>query len=490
MNTRVAERSPVTLPIPGGAEQLAMYGDTGDYAAKAPLSASKVPATKAPTGAANATLDAPGEIRKNLTVALTQLSAGKVQSLEQFKTYTGADRPQIEARLNQEVKRASGGQVQTYQALLEKGQTQGTPGKKGYNPLAAVTYAATGMAVAYNLMVTGGLTPRDAAMKLPGSFSRGFITASIAQAPTNIKDPYLQVAFKGGVGAVLTLGTNAVAGKINPRAALPPALNGGMVVAAFTTAGAVVGLQQLQQNGYLGGPPPTNPKDWKEWFGKYAPPSAAISLGLLFPVVGSSVLNSIKSGRALTPGQIAVNAVATLVLPFVQNLLANAIVNPPKDAALDPSKFPPGTADKLKAAANLFSQAGLYVVSDKIWDVVSKFGKPPPAAGTAAAQWSLKASVGMAAWATAIGEAANVLGTGVSLIGRDTKDIHQARQALAEIDKLLRHPFTYLSNPNPALSPYEAINPRDERIEGLKLAREEIYKQHPELRPRNATPGR
>jgi hypothetical protein len=188
--------------------------------------------------------------------------------------------------------------------------------------------------------------------------------------------------------------------------------------------------------------------------------------------------------------QILALALQTVVLPTVQTLLSNAIVNPPKNAALDTSKFPPGTVDMLKHAAGVFSQAGLQVMSDKIYAVISMFGKPLPAAGTAAAQWSLKASAGMAAWVTSLAEVADVLGTSTSLIGRNTKDIHQARQALAEIDKLLRHPFTYLSNPNPALSPYEAINMRDERIEGLKFAREEIYKRHPELRPRNATPGR
>ena len=450
------------------------------WASQALEQVKKLPTPELPP-AYNLQLDTHLEVKRQLGTALTQLSGGKVQSLEQLEAYKGPDRAKLEARLNQEVTKASGGQVKSYKSLMEKAKGNATPGQPGYNPAAAVTYAATGAVVAYNILRSAGLSPKDAAWKLPGSFSRSLITAGIAQVPVKIKDPYLQVAFKGGIGAVLTVSTNMVAGKLHPNAALSPTLNNGMVVAAFTTAGAVVGLKELQKRGYLGGLPPDNPKDWKEWFQKYAPPSAAIGVGLVPPLVIASALNAVKNGRAMTPQQLVVNGGVTLVLPFVQNLLANAIVNPPPNASLDPRKFPPATVDKLKAAANTFSQMGLYVVSDKILNVANTFGKTPPAAGTPAATWSLGASAAGAAWVTEVVEAADVLATGVSLIGRNTKDVNEARKALDEIDKLLKHPFTYLSNPNPALSAYEAIEDREARIAGLKLNRKLILEQHPEL---------
>ncbi|MCA3251009.1 MAG: hypothetical protein ACK5UM_11605 [Pseudomonadota bacterium] len=432
--------------------------------------------------ASNLTVDAHDEVKKSLGVALAQLSGGKVRSLEQLQAYKGPDRAGLEARLNQEVTKASSGQVRSYKDLLDKAKSQGDAGKPGYNPAAALTYAATGTVVAYNILRSAGLSVRDAATKLPGSFARSLITASIAQIPTNIKDPFLQVTYKGGIGALLTLGTNAIAGKVHPSAALSPAMNWSMVVAAFTTAGAVVGLKELQQRGYLGGLPPDNPKDWGQWFQKYAPPSVAISAGLTPPVLLGSVVHAARNGSGMTPQQLAVNAAVTLVFPFLQNLLANAIVNPPKGASLDASKFPPGTVDKLKAAASALGQMGLYVMSDKIWNVINSFGKPPPAAGTAAAKWSFGASAHAAAWITGVTEAVGVLATGVSLIGRNTNNVAEARQALGEIDKLLQHPFTFMGPVTPGLTDHEANQLRSDRINALEASRDNILKEHPELR--------
>ena len=151
------------------------------------------PAKLGPSGAQayNLQLDAPVEVKKNLGTALAKLSDGKVRSLEQLQAHQGPDRVRLEGRLNQAVTQASSGQLKTYEALLERAQGKGAPGKPGYNPAAALTYAVTGTAVAYNILRSNGLSAKDAAMKLPGSFSRSLITASIAQVPTNIKDPYL-----------------------------------------------------------------------------------------------------------------------------------------------------------------------------------------------------------------------------------------------------------------------------------------------------------
>ena len=410
--------------------------------------------------------DARVDTEKGLGVALSQLSSGKVDSLADLKNLQAEQRAALETRLDQEVQKASGGSLKSYRELLDKASKSHNPGGPGYDPGASMVYATTGAVVAYNLLMSAGLTSQQALQKIPGSFVRSFITASIAQAPTGIKDPYLQVLYKGGVGGVLTAGTNWVAGKVNPGAALPDTLNKGMVVAAFTTAGAVVGLNELQKRGFLGGPPPANPKDWDQWFHKYVSQSAAISAGLTPPVVIATVLHQMRSGVQPTPAGIAKNVLITAGLPFFQNLLANSIVNPPG------GREPPAAVGF--AVNTLFGML---------------FDRAAGALGIGGSSTWLGAARSGNVVAAAV-EGINVLSQFGSMSSKNIYDINQARQALEEIDNLLGHPYTFLGgdvgvlpfNPFPHPSgPTGSTEPQV--VQALKQAREEIYKLHPQLRP-------
>lgn len=427
-------------------------------------------------------LPANAEAQASLNRTLDTLTKGKIRSVEAFRDYLGPDRAQLETQLNTGVKAASGGRLATWEALLAKSKDPAPASKAGFNPAATVTYSLTGAVASYNILVSSGMSSQAALATLPAGFVRDLINIGISQVPLDVKNPLLTVAVKGSVGGVLTLATNAAAGKIHPPALPPAILNGGMALAAFTVNGAIVGLKELQSRGYVGGLPPENPANAKEWFHKYGPDSAAIGVGVFSAILPAVWLNGLKTGAPLTPAQLLKAGVMMLTMPTLQGLFSNAIVNPPKDGWLDTSKFPPGTVDKLKGVASALSSVGLYVAADKVWSVISSFGKPMAAAGSAAAKWSMGASAALGGWLAALGQATAVMTTGATLIGRNIDDVNQARQSLADIDKLLKHPFTYLSNPNPALNGYEATEARDQGIAGLKAAREQILKRYPELR--------
>jgi hypothetical protein len=413
--------------------------------------------------------DARVDTEKGLGVALSQLSGGKVNSLADLKNLPAEKRAALETRLDQEVQKASGGDLKSYRELLDKASKSHNPGGPGYDPGASMVYATTGAVVAYNLLISAGMTSQQALQKIPGSFVRSFITASIAQAPTGIKDPYLQVLYKGTVGGVLTAGTNWVAGKVNPGAALPDTLNKGMVVAAFTTAGAVVGLNELQKRGFLGGPPPANPKDWDQWFHKYVSQSMAISAGLSPPVVIATVLHQMRSGVQPTPAGIAKNVLITAGLPFFQNLLANSIVNPPG------GREPP-------AAVGFAVNTLFGMLFDRAAGALG-----PALGGSSTWLGAAGSGVVVAAAAEGMAEGINVLSQFGSMSSKNIHDVDQARQALKEIDNLLGHPYTFLGGDvgvlpfNPFTPPTGSREPQV--VQALKQAREEIYKLHPQLRP-------
>lgn len=416
MNMRVDDRFAVQQPLNGKLDQLSSPN----------LVATKRDPGPGSSGAIRA------ETEARLEVTLTHLTKGKIKTVEAFREYRGSDRARLESQLNAGVQAATGGRVKTWEGLLAQAEKTPGPapaGKAGFNPAATVTYSITGAVASYNILVSSGMSPEKALATLPAGFVRDLINIGISQFPLDTKNPLLTVALKGSVGGVLTLATNHVAGKIYAPALPDPMLNRGMVLAAFTVNGAIVGLKELQARGYVGGLPPDNPKNAKEWFHKYFPDSAAIGVGVVSAMLPAVWLNGLKTGAPLTPPQLLKAGLMMLVMPTLQGLLSNAIVNPPRGGWLDTSKFPPGTVDSLKAVAGALSSLGLYVAADKVWSVISAFGKPTTAAGSAAAQWSLRASAAMGAWLTALGQAVEVMTTGVTLIGRKVDNVNEARES-------------------------------------------------------------
>ena len=373
--------------------------------------------------------------------------------------------------------------------------------KAAFNPSAAVVYSLTGAVAAYNNLRAAGMDSKAALLQLPAGFARDVINIGLSQLdevqvgslkiPLDSKNPYLKVAIKGGVGAVLTAGTNALAGALHPPAKPPGPLNVGMIIAAATVNGSIIGLGELQKRGYLGGVPPDNPKDWKEWVHKYLPQSAAIGVGVeaaILPAVIYSNAQKVrmpppqapktwselsKVAKYLEEGHPTMNwaglgktAALLLINPTLQGLAANLIVNPPAGAKKDP------LMDKVRAAASPAVEVGSLVGIDKLWSML-----------TAGANWSAGASVAGAAYSVVLGQIGDVMTKSGSVIGADIKQPDQAREALKNINDLLAHPAVYLSNPNPALMADEAVQSRDDGIKALKAMREEIYRLHPEMRP-------
>lgn len=352
------------------------------------------------------------------------------------------------------------------------------PSAAGFNPAASITYSLTGAVASYNILVSSGMTPKQALLQLPAGFARDVINIGISQVPVNIKNPLLEVAFKGGVGGVLTLATNAVAGKVHAPAKVPGSLNAGMVLTAFTVNGSIVTLNEMRKRGYLGGTPPDKPQDAAQWFRKYAPESAAIGVGVTAGMLPAVVAKGLLNGAPLTPGQVLKAAAMMLMMPTLQGLVANAIVNPPAGGWADTRRFPPGTVAKLQSLASNLSSMGSFVLADKVMSVINSLGKPL----SSIQSFSAGASVSMAAWVASLQHAVDLSATGVNLIGRDITRIDEARLALAEVDKLLASPFTHMSNPHPALSAFEASDMRDERIAALRAERARILQMHPSLR--------
>lgn len=108
---------------------------------------------------------------------------------------------------------------------------------------------------------------------------------------------------------------------------------------------------------------------------------------------------------------------------------------------------------------------------------------------TAMGGWrALISLAGQTVFSTLLVEGVRVGAKQVGLIGKDLQDPWQAEEALADIEELLHHPYTHLSNPNPALTPMEAAQGPLENIESLENLREQIYQRHPSLRPAGDRP--
>jgi hypothetical protein len=343
--------------------------------------------------------------------------------------------------------------------------------KPGVRWDAAAIYSVSGALASYNINKQTGMTRGQALATLPAGFARDLITIALSQFPIDVNEPKLEVAIKGGIGGVLTIATNTIAGKVKSDAWPGHSLNAGMVVAAFTVNGNLVGLRELRANGYLGGKPADNPKDWGQWFNKYAPEAVAISTGVSTAITPAVAFKEFVQNRnigtaAAKWATVGKTGLATLILPMLQYLIANAFVNGPKDGkAAKPN--PLQTA--LSNVASNISNVGAMVSVDKLASMI----KSAPAAGTVNPKFSLGKSTGAAALTLGVVHIVDTFAAQESLRNKSIKDIGSAREALATIDKLRGD---WYSQGKSALY-------GDGYMTHLDQMRKLIYEVHPSLKP-------
>jgi hypothetical protein len=337
---------------------------------------------------------------------------------------------------------------------------------------AAAIYSLTGAVASYNINRQTGMSRQQALALVPAGIARDLITVGLSQFPIDVKEPKLEVLTKGGIGGLLTVATNAVAGKINANAWPGHTLNGGMVLAAFTVNGNLVGLRELQSRGYLGGKPADTPKDWGQWFHKYGLEGAAISTGVSTAITPAVAINEIlkskaAGGQAIKWGTVTKTGAATLVLPLVQYLIANAFVNAPKDGK---AAKPDPIRTQLEQIAGNIANVGTMVGIDKLASLM----KTAPPAGSVNPKFSLGKSTGSAALLLGIGHIVEVFANQESLRTQNIKTVEGARQALATIDQLTADWYSQAKS---------AIY-GDGYMTYLNQMRGIIYEMHPSLKPK------
>jgi hypothetical protein len=347
------------------------------------------------------------------------------------------------------------------------------PGNKpGVRWDAAAIYSVSGALASYNINRQTGMTRGQALATLPAGFARDVITIALSQFPIDVNEPKLEVAIKGGIGGVLTIATNTVAGKVTSDAWPGHPLNAGMVVAAFTVNGSLVGLRELRANGYLGGKPADNPKDWGQWFNKYAPEAAAISTGVSTAITPAVAFKEFVQNRGIGTAAakwatVGKTGLATLILPMLQYLIANAFVNGPKDGKAANKPSPLQTA--LTNVASNISNVGAMVSVDKLASMI----KSTPAPGTVNPKFSLGKSTGVAALTLGVVHIVDTFAAQESLRNKSIKDIGSAREALATIDKLRGDWY----------SQGKSAVYGDGYMKHLEQMRSLIYEVHPTLKP-------
>jgi hypothetical protein len=203
-----------------------------------------------------------------------------------------------------------------------------TPAKP-LNASGTVVYSVLGAVSSFNINKASGLTSKEALAQLPAGFARDLINIGLSNVPLDIENPYIECIAKGATGGVLTVITNAVAGKVYAPAKPTPVMNKGMILAAFTVNGSLTAVNQMQKNGMLGGVPPENPSNWFQWAHKHLFESAAIGVGVYVPMAPASIINKLRQGVPLNRAMLLKTG-WMFALPAGQNLIANIIVNPPK----------------------------------------------------------------------------------------------------------------------------------------------------------------
>ncbi len=340
--------------------------------------------------------------------------------------------------------------------------------KAAPNPRSIATYSVLSAVASYNINLATGMPAAKALALLPAGAARDIISVALAQLPLDsIKNPYLEVTAKGVAGGVVTLLSNVAARKAYGAKAWPEThIHGGMVLAAFTTNGFVVGLKDLQKQGYLGGLPPDNPQGFKQWFRTYGQEAAAIGGGvgvaITSVVTGKEVLNKI-AGQGFDAKKILTTLGLSTILPFAQSLMGRAATT-----SLCPAV--PAETKNSFSLKTMIVDALNYMGGSAMTDKV--LGKPVTKIGVAK-------GFGMGLGLAVIAEQLNLVGTDYKVkqyTHEDLENINTAREALTDITTVLTHPGKFLLGAS-----REGGNAA--YIDALKAYKEVIYKLHPTLRP-------
>jgi hypothetical protein len=335
------------------------------------------------------------------------------------------------------------------------------------NPRSVATYTVVGAVASFNVNLSMGMPRAKALALVPAGAGRDVIQAVLAQLPLDFENPYLEVAAKGGVGGVVTVLSNLGAKAKYGATAYPDRhIHVGQVLAAFTVNGAIIGLKDLQKQGYLGGLPPDNPQGLKQWLHKYGGESAAIGLGVgsaMTTAVGGKELINLARGGKFDPKKILVTGVLATGIPTVQNLLGRSLTT-----SLCPA-VPAETKNQFSLKTAL-TDALTYTVGSVMGKKVTS--SPVTKLGT---MLSFAEGLGVAV----IAEQLTLVGTDYKIKQYkwdDLKKIDTAREALTDINTVLTHPGNFLMGA-------ARTGGSEAYLEILKEYRETLYKEHPTLRP-------
>lgn len=340
--------------------------------------------------------------------------------------------------------------------------------KPGINARSIATYSVLSAVASYNINLATGMSAAKALALLPAGAARDIIAVALAQLPLDsIKNPYLEVAAKGSAGGVVTLLSNLAAKARYGAPAWPSRhIHVGMVLAAFTVNGLVIGLKDLQKQGYLGGLPPDNPQGFKQWFQKYGQEAAAIGGGvgiaMTSVVTVKQVLNAI-AGRGFDVKKILMTLGLSTALPAIQSLTGRAATS--SLCADVPAETQNGFNLKTMLVDAL-NYMGASAMVNKVQ------GQPITKAG-------LGKSFGTGLGLAVIAEQLKMVGADYTLkqyTHESLKNIDTAREALTDISTLLTHPGRFLLGANRS-------GGNEAYIEALKEYQTMLYKLHPTLKP-------
>lgn len=347
------------------------------------------------------------------------------------------------------------------------------------------------------------MTGRQAAMALPAGVIRDYANRFINLTPTEFNDLRLEFASKAGTGAVLTVVTNTAASALYRKLGLkggdiPPFINGGMILAAFTVNGAIIAGDQLKNK-----LPPEFRKSSAGWAVTTAIDGATVGAGVLGAILPAAVLQeaSDRAGAALKAGKLQ-NIVKAL--DPSERALMEKVTTRATQQLLEKAAKSAGLKGWSKACLQMLIYPFVQVVASavisniKLPNLGDKSGARYQAAATqisdtVAGLISTMALTGgglltrfrdaapMAGWLSTAGDASDVTLTAMQLIGKPVHNIQEAKEALDMIDRLQNSPWTHISNPNPALSYDEAVYSRDQAQEGLQMMRKQIYQDYPAL---------
>jgi hypothetical protein len=195
---------------------------------------------------------------------------------------------------------------------------------KQFDAAGVGAYSLLGACAGWNLNGIGGMTMPQRILQVPLGFVRDVANVGASKVDTSgVGNVWLEAGIKGGVGAVLTVGTNAIAGGAGKvfapgqKSWAPDApMRKGMVKASFTVNVSLTALNEMEKLGWLGGKLPSKPTGLQK-LGDDIKQGAAIGAGVWIALKGPI--------KAAGGGKVA--TAMAFGLPFVQRVMGGKVTS-------------------------------------------------------------------------------------------------------------------------------------------------------------------